>query len=269
MNKEKILNFDSNVDYTTVLNGFEGPLDLLLYLIRCNEIQIRDVFVSQVMEQFLDYMKGLPYLDADKASEYLVIASTILAIKAKSLVPADDAEYDDGPADDDDDGDEREQLIRALEEYRLIKEETPKLKEMETVGYFFKAPDRGVGKTRIVYKDFNLDGLVKAITDLMLRLETQKAAGNIKEIPKDTFTVSDKVYYIRDVLRERNSVQFEDLLSEGYSKSEIITTFQALLELLKHQYLCTKQQGTFETIYITLNPDRSEDDYFGDIDEYN
>ena len=85
MSKVTAENFESNVDYTTVLSNFEGPLDLLLYLIRCNEIEIRDIFVSQVMEQFLAYMRGLPYLDADKASEYLVIASTILSIKAKSL----------------------------------------------------------------------------------------------------------------------------------------------------------------------------------------
>ena len=79
--------FDSNVDYTTVLNNFEGPLDLLLYLINREEIEIKDVFVSQVTEQFLDYMKGLPYLDVDKVSEYLNIAATIIKIKAQSLVP--------------------------------------------------------------------------------------------------------------------------------------------------------------------------------------
>ena len=79
--------FDSNVDYTTVLDNFEGPLDLLLFLINKEEIEIKDVFVSQVTEQFLDYMKGLPYLDVDKVSEYLNIAATIIKIKAQALVP--------------------------------------------------------------------------------------------------------------------------------------------------------------------------------------
>ena len=95
MAKDPAENFESVVDYTTVLDNFEGPLDLLLYLIKQEQIEIKDVFVSKVTEQFLDYMKGLPYIDIDKASEYLAIASAILEIKAKSLVPAI-VEQDDG-----------------------------------------------------------------------------------------------------------------------------------------------------------------------------
>ncbi len=258
-------NFESNVDYTTVLNNFEGPLDLLLYLIRCNEIEIKDIFVSQVMEQFMAYMRGLPYLDADKASEYLVIASTILSIKAKSLVP--DEEEEDFM---DDEEDERTQLIRALEEYKLIKEEAEKLKAMETVGYFYKEPDKSVGQVKIVYKDFNLDGLVRAFTELMLRIEAEKHdESDIKEIPQDTFTVAEKIAAVREILSERESVQFEELLSRRYNKTEVITTFQALLELLKHQYICVTQEEVFAPILIMLNPERNEEEDFGEIDEYN
>ena len=94
--------FESNVDYTTVLSNFEGPLDLLLYLINREEIEIKDVFVSQGTEQFLDYMKGLPYLDVDKVSEYLNIAATIIKIKAQALVPniLEDPELDQEIEDD-------------------------------------------------------------------------------------------------------------------------------------------------------------------------
>ena len=108
MAKDVAENFESVVDYTTVLDNFEGPLDLLLFLIKQEKIEIKDIFVSKVTEQFLDYMKGLPYIDIDKASEYLSIASAILEIKAKSLVPAivePESEEEDGEA----------MLIRALE----------------------------------------------------------------------------------------------------------------------------------------------------------
>lgn len=265
MSKITAENFESNVDYTTVLSNFEGPLDLLLYLIKSNEIEIKDVFVSEVMEQFLAYMRGLPYLDADKASEYLVIASAILSIKAKSLVP--DEEEEDFMENDDD---ERTQLIRALEEYRLIKEETNKLKEMETVGYFYKEPDKSVGQVRVVYKDFTLDGLMQAFKELLLRVELEKHdEEDVKEIPQDTFTVAEKITAIRQALQQRESVRFEDLLSKRFSKTEAITTFQALLELLKHQYVCVKQPETFAEIAITLNPERNEEEDFGQIDEYN
>ena len=83
MAKDPAENFESVVDYTTVLENFEGPLDLLLFLIKQEKIEIKDIFVSKVTEQFLEYMKGLPYIDIDKASEYLAIASTILEIKAR------------------------------------------------------------------------------------------------------------------------------------------------------------------------------------------
>jgi len=131
---DSVKNFETEVDYTTILDNFEGPLDLLLHLIKQEEIEIKDVFVSQVTEQFLMYMKGLPYLDIEKASEYLNIAATIIDIKARSLVPPPDDEFAEYF---DDDNDPEQELILALEEYKMIKEEAEKLKERETVGYFF------------------------------------------------------------------------------------------------------------------------------------
>lgn len=255
--------FESNVDYTTVLNGFEGPLDLLLFLINKEEIEIKDVFVSEVTEQFLDYMKGLQYIDVDKASEYLNIASTILVIKAKSLVPQEDL-YEDTQ----DEVDDEAELIRALEEYKLLKEESEKLKKMETIGYFFKAPDKLVGKVNVVYKDFTVDGLIDAFTKLMLKQEIlSREKSKIREIPKDVFTVAEKVTFIKEALEERETVEFEELF-ECYSKNEVITTFQAMLELLKHQYLCVTQEHNFDRIVISLNPDRGEEINLAELDEY-
>ena len=124
--------FESNVDYTTVLDNFEGPLDLLLFLINKEEIEIKDVFVSQVTEQFLDYMKGLPYVDVEKVTDYLNIAATIIKIKAQALVP----NLMEDPAIDEQIEEDKAELLRAIEEYKLIKEETKKLKELETIGYF-------------------------------------------------------------------------------------------------------------------------------------
>ena len=166
---ESVKDFDSEVDYTTVLDNFEGPLDLLLYLINKEEIQIEDIFVSQVTEQFLTYMQGLPYLDMEKASEYLNIAATIIDIKARSLVPPLEDYFDDDGYEDYEE-DPKDALIRALNEYKMIKEEADKLKERETVGYFFKAPDKEVGELQVKYKDFTLDGLVDAFTRLITNL---------------------------------------------------------------------------------------------------
>lgn len=258
--------FDSNVDYTTVLDNFEGPLDLLLFLINKEEIEIKDVFVSQVTEQFLDYMKGLPYLDVDKVSEYLNIAATIIKIKAQALVP----NIEEDPEIDAEIDEDKAQLIRALEEYKLIKEETKKLKELETIGYYFKEPDKDVGETRTVFTldHLTLDGLITAFSQLMLKREEDLKEEEVREIPRDSFTVEQKIQFVLESLEELKEVKFEELFTKDYTKSEIVTTFQAILELLKYQFLRVKQENTFGEITISLNPDRDEEAGLGTIDEY-
>ncbi|MBQ8229498.1 MAG: segregation/condensation protein A [Clostridia bacterium] len=274
MEKEKLTvasvkNFETEVDYTTVLENFEGPLDLLLYLIKQEEIEIKDIFVSQVTEQFLSYMKGLPYLDLDKASEYLDIAATIIDIKARSLLPPPDDEFEDYFDGDDplDTGyDPKRDLIQALEEYQTAK----KLKERETIGYIFKEPDKEFSAVQVQYTDMTLDGLMKAFAKMMLRRESQKRdAPKAREIPKDTFTVRDKIKHIRSTVAAREAMNFEELFSEEASTPEIVTTFQALLELLKHQFVLVEQEDLFSKIIIKKNPNRSEDEEIGEIDEYN
>ncbi len=259
--------FDSNVDYTTVLSNFEGPLDLLLYLINREEIEIKDIFVSQVTEQFLDYMKGLPYLDVDKVTDYLNIAATIIKIKAQSLVPVlEDMEdyYEDDYEDD------KAELIRALEEYRLIKEEMTKLKELETIGYYFKEPDKDVGETKTVFSldNLTLEGLVKAMSALLVKRENALEEEETREIPRDEYTVEQKILFILEVFEEAEEIRFEQLFTEDFTKSEIVTTFQALLELLKHQYLMVRQPELFGQIYIRFNPESSHTWVGQQIDEY-
>ena len=265
-----VKNFETEVDYTTVLDNFEGPLDLLLYLIKEEEIEIKDVFVSQVTEQFLSYMKGLPYLDMEKASEYLNIAATIINIKAKSLLPPTDFDENYGEDEWDDDGNVRyspeQELIQALEEYQTAK----KLKERETIGYIFKEPDKEFSTVQVQYTDMTLDGLMHAFTKMMIRLEGKKrSAPPPREIPKDIYTVNDKIKHIRHRLTEKEETVFEELFDENASKPEIVTTFQALLELLKHQFIIVEQDDLFSAITIKKNPNRREDEEIGEIDEYN
>ncbi len=258
--------FQSNVDYTTVLNNFEGPLDLLLYLVTREEIEIKDIFVSQVTEQFLDYLRGLPYLDVEKVTDYLNMAATIIKIKAQSLVP----NLEDYPELYEENEDDKAEVIRALEEYRLIKEEAAKLKKLETIGYYFKEPDKEVGETRTVFSldSLTMNGLVSALTVLLKKRDTELAVQSVREIPRDEYTVEDKITFILECLETQEKVEFEELFASVVTKSEIITTFQALLELLKHQYLQVTQFEAFGRITITLNPDRTEEP-LGDIDEYN
>lgn len=268
---EKYSDFESQVDYKTVLDVFEGPLDLLLHLININQINIEDIFVSKVTEQFLDYiefMKTQPSRNVDKESEYLAMAAQILYIKSKSLLPV--VEVDDeemGGA-----FEEQEELIRQLKEreMELIKEQTPKLKDLETVGYFFKEPDKEVSQIKVVYTDFSVDALLQAFAGLLLRNESlQREKDNVKEIPKDVYTVQDRVIHIKDRLMQSKELQFEELFTT-FSCNEIITTFQALLEMLKLQYVAVKQPETFGSITIKLNEERDIKELGNEkFDEYN
>lgn len=259
--KVNIDKFESVVDYNTKLDNFDGPLDLLLYLIKQAQIEIKDIFVSKVTEQFLEYIQSLDELDVEKASEYLAIAATILDIKARSILPSLEAEEQEE--------DPKEALIRKIEEYKIFKEKAEQLKEIETVDRFYKEPDDTAFDVRIVYKDFTLQGLIKAFTKLMEQVDIREVNKNTdKSIPKEVFTVRDKIQFIKDTLNERESCSFFELFTKYYTKSELITTFQAMLELLKHQYIMVEQTAVYDDITIMLNPDRKEED-LGEIDEYN
>ena len=258
--------FESNVDYDTVLGNFEGPLDLLLFLINKEEIEIKDVFVSQVTEQFLAYMQGLKNLDVDKVSDYLNIAATIIKIKAQALVP----NLEEDPDLEAEIEEDKAQLIRALEEYKLIKEETGKLKELETIGYYFKEPDKDVGETRTVFTldNLTLDGLIAAFSAVLLKQEELGKSEDVREIPRDSFTVEQKIAFVLESLEEQSEVKFEQLFTRDFTKPEIVTTFQAILELLKYQFLRVKQDTMFGEITISMNPDRDKEAQLGTIDEY-
>ena len=252
--------FESIVDYSTKLDNFEGPLDLLLHLIKEAKIEIKDIFVSEVTEQFLAYINSFQTLDVDKASEYLVMAATLIEIKSKSILPQDD-EFDDIE-------DEQQTIIRNLEEYKLLKEASQKLKAQENVDRFYKEPDKSVGDVKIVYNDFNLEGLISAFSKLLMRVDDKKRQENtLKEIPKEVFTVKEKVQHIRTTLLDKKEMSFFELFSSKYTKNELITTFQAMLELLKLQYIKVTQNGVFDDITILLREDRNEE--LGEIDEYN
>ena len=252
--------FQSVVDYSTKLENFEGPLDLLLFLVKEAKIEIREIFVSEVTEQFLAYIKGMS-VDMDKACEYLNMAATLLEIKSKSLLPR--------PEDIEDLETQKEDLFRKVEEYKIFKEASEKLKEIENVDRFYKSPDKDVGEVKFTYSDyFNVDGLIQAFSKLLMRVDDKKRQENVlKEIPKEVFTVKDKVEHIRTVLLDKKSTSFFELFSSHYTRNELITTFQALLELLKLQYIKVEQNDIFDDITIYLREDRNEE--LGEIDEYN
>lgn len=246
----EILEDTDETDYTFKLEDFEGPLDLLVHLIKIAKVDIRDIFISNITEQYLKIMEEIKELDFEKASEFINMAATLLELKSKHLLPKDpELEIDDGPNEED--------FFRMVEEYKLIKDEMAKLAECENVDRFYKLPDSTVGNFRYeLPESLSIDALISAFSNLMQKATVKAEAIQEKKIEKDKFTVSQKIAQIKDMLLEREEFLFVELFSqEDYTRSEVINTFLALLELLKRQYIFVEQESLFNMITIKRNND--------------
>lgn len=235
--------------YRFKLDNFEGPLDLLLHLIKEAKLDIATVKLADITEQYLEYMQDIKNIDMDKASEFITVAATLIEIKSKSVLPVEQDETEN------DEEDDEALLLRRLKEYELFKEVGKNLKEIEDVNKLYRAPGKETEKVKIVMKDMVLDQLLDAFAKLLTREELKKAVQNEqpKKIMKDRFTVAEKIISIRNFAKERMRFEFEELFDEDMTKSELINTFLALLELLKLQTIKVIQNGTFGNIVITAN----------------
>lgn len=232
------------------LGNFDGPLDLLLELVRQNKIEIKDIFISQVTEQFLQYIDQISDLDFNQAAEYMAMAATLLEIKAKQCIPVLAVEMDgeDSP---------EKVLIRQLEEYKVFKEVVSDLKECENVNRFYREPDKSVGKSVTVIKDnLSVEGFMEAFSKFLLKMQLKNQTENVsRTMQKETFSVAQKVRLLLEILKEEDSFLFSRLFEESTGVNEYITTFLAVLELLKQQVINVRQKDLFEDILIEKRPD--------------
>ena len=234
--------------YKVSLKDFEGPLDLLLTLIGKAKIDIKDIFVSEITEQYLGYMDQLSELDMDSASEFIAMAATLLEIKSRSMLPKPQpaAEGEETP---------EEELVRRLEEYKAIKEACGRMQALEAAAraMLTKLPEEyPLPPKTYELTGLSLDGLTNAIKALLERVEReQEQSGKSVErrIRRDDFNVAACVYRIQKRLR-RGPVAFFDLFSPNPSRSEIISVFLALLELVRLSRAAVYQQELFSDIVI-------------------
>ncbi len=229
------------------LDNFEGPLDLLLHLIKDAKLDIMSVKLADITEQYLEYMQDIDSIDMDRASEFIIVAATLIEIKSKHLLPVeteDEIEVEDSET----------MLLQRLKEYELFKETGAKLREIEDINKMYRKPGKETEKVKVIIKDMVLDKLLDAFAGLLARAE---ARGKEKEAPKkivkDRFTVADKILSIRGYAREHKRFPFEELFAPDMTKSEMINVFLALLELLKLQNVKVEQVGIFAQINVISN----------------
>ncbi len=220
----------------------EGPLEVLLQLIKKNKMDIENVKLALLTEQYLDFIAELNLVDLEQASEFIEVAATLIEIKSKALLPK--------VAEDIDEEDPEALLLQRLQEYRLLKESGQKLKELENIDRYYRIPADDAKKYRITIKDMSLDLLLDAFAKLLGKVHKEAEVNETKEVQREKFTIVEKIVTIKQTLALDKRVKFSKLFEEGATKDEVITTFLALLELLKLQEIKVFQDSTFEDIDI-------------------
>lgn len=231
--------------YEIKINEFEGPLDLLLHLIKKSNIDIYDISLEEITNQYLDYINSMKELNLDIASEYLVMASELLEYKSKSLLPKKESatdEYEEDP---------KEELIKRLVEYKIYKEITSVFKELESVrsNIYTKSPSNinEYSEKKLNSGSMSACDLIDAFKKFMERKDFEKPI-NTKITTKE-LSVSERIEGIRNILKTKKSINFVDLF-DNYNKSYIVVTFLSILEMSKNKEIKIVQEDNFSTIII-------------------
>ncbi len=241
------------------LNAFEGPLDLLLQLIEKNQVSIYDIPVVEITDQYLDIISKMEEEDLDVISDFLVMAATLLDIKCRMLLPSAEKE--------DDEEDPRSELVERLLEYKMYKYASQNLKtrQVEAERSLVKPPTippevsdyQEPVDTDAVLKDVTLSQLQSVFDFVMKRREDKidTVHGRFGRIQKDPVTLEDKILEVMSYAVCHGSFDFGELLEAQPTKTEIVVTFQAILELMKMGRLHVSQEKLFDTIHLELTDD--------------
>ena len=242
-------------EYQVSFEVFEGPLDLLLYLVRRQEVDIYEVNLTRLATDFIEYVEIMKSLDLDIAGEFIVMAATLIYIKSKELLPIDQQVIDE---EDDEELDPRWELIRQLVEYKKFKDASHHLKTIERreEKIYPREPSK-LDLPRVIEapsgQQATVNDLLKALEIILERYEHRLE--RVSEIVQDPFTVSEKIEFIIHKLTKEGTVQFTALFEGVSTRSEVVATFLAILELVKKKRVRDTQHGHFSDIRVNRSPE--------------
>lgn len=234
-------------DYKVKLEIFEGPLDLLLFLIKRDEIDIYDISIERITKQYLEYLQAFKELNVDLAGEFVVMAANLIYLKSRSLLPVDQQPPDEEAEEDD----PRWELIRQLIEYKKFKEAAAQLHARELEQERMFARDGGsaaaLAETPLRLGEVGIFQLINAFQNVIKRVEARE---DLREIFGEHFTVSEKIDIILRRVADGGRLRFSELFGEIVSRVEIVVTFLALLELIRLKQIQATQPDPFGEIEI-------------------
>lgn len=230
--------------YHVKLEAYEGPLDLLLYLIKRDEVDIWDIPIAQIAGEYLEYINMMKLLDLDVIGEFLVMASTLMKIKSRMLLPQEEIGIEEEIEDP------RSELVEQLLEYEMYRERAKTLAEREEAqSKLFTRPPTGIPASEPTF-EASLFDLLTAFRNVL----KEKAPEIVREIEPFKFTLEEKVGEILKRLKKKDEISFSLLFKECLSKGELIVTFLALLELIKQKRVRFRQPKLFGEIAIYRAP---------------
>ena len=234
------------MEYKFKINEFEGPLDLLLHLIKEAEMDIMDIEIVKLTDQYLDYINSMKKLNLNIASEYLVLASELMHLKSKMLLPKTDDEEDEDSYEE-----EKENLINRLLEYKQYKEVTETLKVLESARseiYTKEVSNLDEYKSDEIKlnDEISLEDLVNAFKKYLERMEYKKPIST--KVTTKEISIKERRKSIRNILKTKKRVEFFELF-EDFSKPYVVATFLSILEMAKEKELTIKQENNFDKIY--------------------
>lgn len=241
-------------EYKVKFEVFEGPLDLLLYLIKKEEVDIYEVNLTKLATQFIDYVNLMRQLDLDIAGEFVVMAATLMYIKSRELLPKEKQVVVEAEEDEED---PRWELIRQLVEYKKFKDAAAQLqsREIEQESVYPRLPGKlEFAETQTAAAprpDVSIFDLLNAVNNILKRVSQRD---DMREIFEDKWTVSEKIETIVNLIGTRPAIRFTELFSEEMSRSEVVCTFLAVLELIRLKQIVCAQAGHFDEIEISAAP---------------
>ncbi|MBU5590735.1 segregation/condensation protein A [Clostridium sp. MSJ-4] len=232
------------------ISNFEGPFDLLLHLIKKNEMDIYNVKIHQITNQYIQYIKEMQELDLEVTSEFIVMAATLIEIKSRMLLPK--------MKNSEEEENYKEDLVEKLIEYKKFKKAAEYFRKLkgETGEVYSKKPEIIEEKTlknnEELLKDITMLELYNLYSELIQNYINKRNTNNVieKEIPIDRYKIEDKMEHIKIILTEINGTTFSEIMNRCDCKLEVVVTFLALLELIKEKFIKVVQEDNFSRIYI-------------------
>ena len=230
-----------------LIGDFEGPLDLLLHLIKKSKMEIFDVEISEITKEYLNFINEMNEMNLDIASEYLVMAAELIEIKSRKLLPNSDEEENS-----EEEENPEEELKRRLMEYKKYKESTQEFRSLEEkrFAYFTKAPEslQKYSKEKLENDgSVGINDLLEAFQKLLERQEYNKPVNT--KIARKELSVKERIVKIRDILKEKKKIEFTSLFDD-FSKPYVVVTFLSVLEMAKNKEITLKQDNNFGNIYL-------------------